>query len=112
MLTIETTRYSKVVAAFLERYPEAVPTLDKRSPAGRPSSWCTNAALLKAVDFSLRKGGVELLGFHDSPRTMWASAEALPLVEELAAQHILRYAAAPPKRTSLVSRIFGRRSAV
>ena len=112
MLTIDTTRYSKVVAAFLERYPEAVPTLDKRRPTGLPSSWCTNAALLKAVDFSLRQGHVELLGFHDGPRTMWASSEALPLVEELAAQHVLRFTVAPPKRASLLSRLVGRRSAV
>jgi hypothetical protein len=112
MLTIETTRYSKVVAAFMERYPEAVPTLDKHRPAGRLSSWCTNAALLKAIDFSLRQGRVEPLAFHDSPRTMWASAEALPLVEELAALHILRYTVAPPKRPSILACMFGRRSAV
>jgi hypothetical protein len=89
VIDIDTTRHSTVVAAFVERYPAA--RLDRRRVAGPLSSWCTNAALRKAVDFSLSLGRVELLGFHDGPHNMWASSEALPLVEELAARRVLRY---------------------
>ncbi|WP_056914137.1 hypothetical protein [Pelomonas sp. Root662] len=91
MISIETTRYSTVVAAFAERYPLAIALLDKRAQARPISQWCTNAKLLGAINFSLRDGKAELLGFHDGPRNMWASADALALVEELAAKHVLRF---------------------
>ena len=91
MIDLKTTRYSTVVAAFVERYPDAEARLDKRRVAGPVASWCTNAALREAVDFSLTLGDDELLGFHDGPRNMWASSEALPLVDELASQRVLRY---------------------
>ena len=82
MIDLKTTRYSTVVAAFVERYPDAEARLDKRRVAGPVASWCTNAALREALDFSLTLGDDELLGFHDGPRNMWASSEALPLVDD------------------------------
>ena len=88
MLTIETTRFSATVMAFIKRYPSAIAKLAKRIPTG---DWCTNAKLETAIDFSLTDNGTELLGFHDGPCNMWAADEALSLVQELAKQHILRY---------------------
>lgn len=115
MVTIDTTRFSTVIAAFVERYPDAVAKLDKRKQASSVGQWCTNVALLRAINFSLTRGGVELLGFHDGPRNMWASIETLPLVEELAAQRVLRFKVAEVASPSLLSRLFsgllGRRNA-
>nr|CAS02801.1 putative integron gene cassette protein [uncultured bacterium] len=112
MITIDTTRYSKVVAAFVDRYPDAAIKLDKRVPTDPASRWCTNARLLGAINFSLLRGKTELLGFHDGPCNMWASAEALPLVEELAAQQLLRFKVLAPRPPSLISRLFGRGNGV
>jgi hypothetical protein len=112
MIDLKTTRYSTVVAAFVERYPDAEARLDKRRVAGPVASWCTNAALREAVDFSLTLGDDELLGFHDGPRNMWASSEALPLVGELASRRVLRYRVSrlsPPLLAGLSARLFGRR---
>jgi hypothetical protein len=107
MPTIHTTRYSKVVTAFIDQYPQAEIRLDKRQPEGGLASWCTNRALRRAIDFSLRQGKIELLGFHDGPTNMWAAFEALPLIEKLAAQKLLRYTVEPPTRPSLLSRLLG-----
>jgi hypothetical protein len=111
MVTIETTRYSAVVAAFAERYPEAVAELDGEPQARPVSQWCTNAALSHAINFSLRRSATELLAFHDGPRNMWASDEALALVQELAAKRVLRFNVSKPRSPSLLARLFGRRDA-
>ena len=110
MVSIDTTRYSAVVAAFVERYPEAVAKLDKQPATAPVAQWCTNASLLGAIDFSLRQGNTELLAFHDGPRNMWASPEALGLVEELAVKRILRFTVHAPRPPSLIARLFGRRN--
>jgi|GEM_PF-6625448 len=91
VLSIETTRYAAVVTAFVERYPNAIAKLDKRPPVGLVSQWCTNASLRNAINFPLRQGGIELLGFHDDPHDTWAAAETLGLVAELAAKRVLRF---------------------
>ena len=98
MLTIETKRFSAVVMAFVERYPAAVAKLNKRPVDTPVAEWCTNAYLKAAIDFSLRSGNVELPGFHDGPTNMWASDEALPLVEELASRKVLRFSNARRSR--------------
>jgi len=94
MLTIRTTRYSKVVSTFVGRYPDAEVRIDKKPPSAPLASWCTNAVLRQAINFSLRRGQVELLGFHDGPDNMWADTEAAALIEELALQKVLRYESA------------------
>ncbi len=115
MVTIETTRFSTVVAAFVERYPDAVAKLDKRTQTSSVGQWCTNAVLLRAINFSLRRGRNELLGFHDGPRNMWASSETLALVDELAAKRVLRFSVAEARSPSWLSRLLsgllGRRNA-
>ena len=111
MVTIDTTRFSAVVAAFVERYPDAVARLDKQPQGGPVSQWCTNASLRHAIDFSLRHGELELLAFHDGPRNMWASTAALGLIEELAAKQVLRFKVSKPRPPSLLARVLGRRNA-
>lgn len=110
MLTIETRRYSAVVEAFVERYPSAIPELNKRPVQTATNQWCTNATLKAAIDFSLKNGTVEILGFHDGPNNMWASDDALPLVEELAERKVLRYSVARFRAPGFFERLFGRRS--
>lgn len=105
MLTIETTRYSTVVAAFIDRFPDAQASLNKRRVNGPCSVWATNKALLGAVDLSIRQGSTELLGFHDGPRNMWASDVTVDLVQELASAGVLRYRQARKQGTSLFRRI-------
>ncbi len=111
MVTIDTTRFSAVVAAFVDRFPEAVPMLDKKPQHGPVTEWCTNATLRNAIDFSLRQGKHELLAFHDGPRNMWGSTEALEVVEELSTKHVLRFSTTEPRPPSLLARLFGRRNA-
>ena len=111
MVTIETTRYSAVVSAFVAYYPNAVATLNKQPQTGPVTQWCTNASLSRAKDFCLREGDIELLGFHDGPRNMWASSEVLGLVEELAAKRVLRFKLSRRRGPSLFARLFGWRNA-
>lgn len=111
IVSIDTTRYSAVVAAFVTRYPDAIAKLDKRTPVGAVSQWCTNKSLRCAIDFSLRQGSIELLGFHDGPSNMWAAVEALDLIEELAAKKMLRFKVSAPRQPqssqpSLLARLF------
>ena len=108
MLNIDTTRYSTVIKAFMDRYPEAIARLDKHSQTGPVGQWCTNASLLSAINFSLRLDNTELLGFHDGPRNMWASADTLTLVEELAVRRVLRFQVAVVRPPSMFSRLFSR----
>jgi hypothetical protein len=106
MPSIHTTRYSKVVRAFVERYPDAEVTLDKKQILVGEALWCKNAVLLNAIDFSICRGNVELLSFHDGPQNMWAHTETLPLVKELAAQKILRYTEQPTNAPAMITRLF------
>jgi hypothetical protein len=113
LITIETTRYSVVVRKFLEHYPGEV-KLD-RAPVQEPSqTWCVNRRLQAAINFSLQHGGIEVLGFHDGPSNMWAHQSALPFVQQLAQEHLLRYSvspSAPPSSPSpfrrFMQRVFG-----
>src|SRR5262245_15351545 len=104
LASIKTTRYSTVVAAFVDRFPGAVATLDKKVQSGSTSAWCTNAALRSARNFTLRLGDDELLGFHDGPQNMWASTDTLALVQELADSHVLRFTVDPVRPPSLLRR--------
>lgn len=88
---IDTTRYSKVVRAFLDRYPSAVARLNKRSADGPPTEWCTNRVLKPLRDFSLSAGDRVVLSFHDTPRDLWAPEDQLDLVQQLEGQKICRF---------------------
>lgn len=91
MLSIETRRYSVVVCAFLEHYPDAEATLNGRLMSRNDAAWCTNSALKHARDLSISVGSLEIMGFHDGPWEMWASSDALELVANLAEKKLLRY---------------------
>lgn len=91
MLTLETTRFSAVVKAFVEQFPAAEVKLDGKIPSGPLESWCTNKKLKAAINLSLVNNRIEILGFHDGPWNMWASDEALPLVKTLAEKKVLRF---------------------
>lgn len=91
IIWLETTRFSKVVKAFLEEYPNAIIKLDKRLVRDPINVWCTNARLKGAIDFALINENEKILSFHDGPWNMWASMTTLSLVESLAIQKILRY---------------------
>lgn len=106
MIAIHTTRYSAVVAAFVQRYPQATARLDQQIQTAALATWCTNRTLRSAIDFTLVHNKIELLGFHDGPRHMWAAMEALALVEELAARKMLRFEA-PEPQTSWLARWLG-----
>jgi len=110
VITIDTTRYSVVVTAFVHRYPSAIAVLDRKPQSDDVSEWCTNENLQAATDFSLREGEAEFLGFHDGPRNMWASDDTRTLVRELAALHVLRYSNAEAPRQGFLARLFGRKS--
>ncbi len=91
MLTIETTRYSAVIKAFVEFYPSAVVKINHKIPSGDAALWCTNKTFKSVIDFSLTVDGKTILSFHDKPSDMWADDEALPLVKMLAEQKFLRF---------------------
>ena len=91
MLTIETTRFSAVVKAFVGQFPAAEVKLDGKIQSGPLESWCTNEKLKAAINLSLVNNGNEILGFHDGPRNMWASKDVLPLVTTLAEEKVLRF---------------------
>ena len=107
IVTIDTTRCSTVIAAFTERYPDAIAVLDQRVQTGATSEWCTTDTLLDIANFSLRDGVHEVLVFKGSPQNLWASFEALELVEELAEKKILGFKVEAPQPPSLLSRLLG-----
>lgn len=90
MIAIETSRYSEVIKAFIEKFPSAEAKLDGERPTGEPASWCTNARLKATIEFSLVDQGKEILGFRNGPWNMTAADEALPLLQALAEMKILQ----------------------
>lgn len=91
VLWLRTTRVSAVIAAFVARYAPAEVKLDKAPVSGAQETWCTNSQLKRARDLSLVHNGVEVLGFHDGPRNMWAHESVRPFVEELRERKLLRF---------------------
>ena len=112
LVSIQTTRHSAIVRKFLERYPGSV-KINRKVVQEPPDAWCTNKRLYNSIDFALVHGGVEVLGFHDGPRNMWAHETTLPLVEQLARERMLRFTVVrevPPPHGFihwLLSRVFG-----
>ena len=97
LISIETTRYSEFFRRLLCEYAESV-TLeigkDSYSSADVPrllSEWCTNQEICGTRHFRLLRGDVELFGFHDHPRELWAATSELPFVEQLHSDAVVTY---------------------
>jgi len=91
LVAIDTKHYSKVVRAFLNRFPGALVRLDKKTVDSDLEEWCTNRNLKSLRDFSVSLGDREILSFHDAPDKMMASEDQLSFIEDLAAQKMLRF---------------------
>jgi len=104
---IETTRYSSVVRAFLDRHPDAVARLDRETVSTDLEKWCTNSRLMSLRDFNLTVRDEEILSFHDHPDELLAAESQLALVKELAKQKVLRFRILHEKQ-SLLKRLLGK----
>ncbi|MBM3847870.1 MAG: hypothetical protein FJ405_16490 [Verrucomicrobia bacterium] len=97
LIGIETTRYSEFFRRLFEEYAEGV-TIEigssRYSSADVPSllaEWCSNAEICQTQHFRLLRAGVELFGFHDHPRELFAAMSERSFVERLQTEQILRY---------------------
>lgn len=107
MLTIETTRYSAVVKAILEQYPDAEVKLDGKPVTSDQGTWCTNAKLKETYHFFIEDNGKAIFGFWDGPEDMWADDEILPFIQTLADQKLLSFSHARyVKKMPLAGTIF------
>lgn len=61
---IDTTHYSDVVKAFLERYPMAMVRWGKRKVSTDSDDWCTDKNLRSQRSFSLSVGRQVILFFN------------------------------------------------
>lgn len=106
---ISTTRFSEFFRRLLEQYRRGVRVeIDgaRHSDADIDSliaSWCTNTKIRATHDFALWQGEVQLFGFHDSPRQLWAACSELPFVETLQREHIIRYEILEQKQSGIWS---------
>lgn len=102
LITIETTRYSEALRRILTTFAkdaEVRITYDRARPETFRGAevqelienWCTNERITKTRNFSLRKSGVELFGFHDHPKNFWADISTMPFIQGLAAEKVVRY---------------------
>ncbi len=109
MIDIATTRYSRVVKAFLDEYSDAQAFLNREVAETPVEVWCTNKYLRGLIDFELRHLGKVILSFHDDPENMLASIEQRPLVERLARERLLRFRmfGAESRRPGLWARLVG-----
>jgi|SRR6187455_2832264 len=104
LFSLRTTRVSGVVKAFVSAHPGAAVKVDLK-PEVRPIEvWCTNQLLKSARDFSLTYNEVELLGFHDGYKNMWAHESTRSLLDSLVSQRLTRYTVTQQKERGFVSR--------
>ncbi len=88
---LRTTRVASVVKAFVVAHPDAAVKVDLKPEVRAIDAWCTNQRLKSARDFSLTHNEVELLGFHDGYKNMWAHESTQPLLDSLVSQRVTRY---------------------
>jgi hypothetical protein len=55
------------------------------------NEWCTNHSIRGTIDFSLKRDGIILFGFHDTPDDFWAAMSERPFIEKAASKKIIRY---------------------
>ena len=94
LIAIETTRYSEFFRRLFAEYAAHI-TIEIGS--SRFSSddiprlfaeWCSNAEICRTRHFRLLRAGVELFGFHDHPRELFAAMSERPFVERLQSEQI------------------------
>lgn len=108
VIGIETRRYSNVVRAFLDRYPDAIVRINRKIEKRPTDEWCTNEELKETIDFSLSLGNRDILSFHDHPNQLIASEDQTELVQELEGKKILRIRMLGEAPT-LTQKLFGRK---
>ena len=97
IISIRTHRYSLLVRRILETYNRDVEIyIDTARYTDTDISnllrwYCTNKAIKSTVHFTLKKSGVELFSFHDTPDEFWAAISEREFVESLAKDKIIRY---------------------
>jgi hypothetical protein len=105
---IETTKYSVLIKAVLDRYSGAKVVINGLIESRHPDQWCTNRELQSIRNFLIIENGKEILSFHDHPRDLIAPLDSLPFVKELAARRLLRYRLLdeyPKNRSNLLGRL-------
>jgi hypothetical protein len=97
LIGIETTRYSEFFRCLFAEYSDGV-TIEigssRYSSGDIPhllAEWCSNAEISRTQHFRLLRAGVELFGFHDHPRELFAEMSERSFVERLQGEQILRY---------------------
>ena len=70
------------------------------------AEWCVKNRILRTKDFSVKKDGEEIYGFHDNIYELWASYSELTFIESLFEKNILRYRIQNEKNYSLIVEIF------
>jgi hypothetical protein len=97
VLWIKTRRYSEFLKHIFAKYNQNVEIeIDGRVYADKDipyllKEWCTNHIIRRTIDFTLKKDGVILFGWHDTPDDFGVAMSERPFVEQLAAEKIVRY---------------------
>jgi hypothetical protein len=110
-ILIKTTRFSTVIRAFVEKYPDAEVRLDRKLDSRPLAEWCTRKTLTSLVDFSLAVNDRNVLAFHDDSRELHAPYDQLSFVEELAEKKMLRFEVVEyeKRKPGLWARLFSRK---
>jgi len=97
VIWIKTHRYSEFLKRLFAEYNENIEIeIGGRLYAEKDihnliKDWCTNQNIRKTIDFTLKKNGTPLFGFHDTPDDFWAAMSERPFIEQLASEKIVRY---------------------
>jgi hypothetical protein len=97
IIWIKTHKYSTLLRRIFEEYKKNAEIYiegHRYSEYDIPQlldNWCTNRIITRTINFSLKKDGMELFGFHDTPDEFWAAMSERPFVERLASERIIRY---------------------
>jgi len=107
-ISVKTTRYSELFKRILKEYNKNVKIyIDGRQYFDKDISklineWCTNHTISNTKDFMLRKDGLEIFRFHDTPKDFWAAISEKPFLERLSQEKIIRYRITPLRKKSFL----------
>lgn len=97
LISIETKKFKTFFKLLAEEYREDVDVeIDGRKYTEKDydwliSNWCTKKALKRTINFTMKKDGKKIFGFHDSPDEMWAAFSELDFIKRLRRDGILKY---------------------